>query len=424
VGRVSRVSSPTGVRDPLDVARIKADFPILERTVNGRRLVYLDSASSSQKPQAVLDAMDHHQRHHYANVHRGVYTISEESTAAYEGARRKMARFLNARSTSEIVFTKNITEAVNLVAYSWARANLREGDAVVITQMEHHANVVPWHILAAERGIELRWIPLTPDYRLDLSDLDRLLDGAKLLAVSAMSNVLGTINAIRPLADAAHAAGAHVLVDAAQAVPHLPVDVQEWGADFVGFTGHKMLGPTGIGGLWARAELLDAMPPFLGGGEMISDVRFDGFTPNEVPWKFEAGTMPFVEASGLGAAVDYLEAVGMDAVREHEKALTAYALRVLDERFEDRMTVNGHRDVETRGGAISFVFEGIHAHDISQVLDEDGVCVRASHHCAKPLMRVLGVPATTRASFYLYNDEADADALVDALARAEKFFAI
>ena len=419
------MSEPAGaVATPFDTASVQRDFPILERDVHGKRLVYLDSASSSQKPRAVLDAMEHHALHHYANVHRGVYAISEESTAAYEGARKKVARFLGARSWREIVFTKNVTEAINLVAYSWARANLREGDAVVVTEMEHHANIVPWHIVAAERGVELRWLPITDDYRLDTGPLAELLDGAKLLAVSAMSNVLGTLNEIRPLADAAHAAGARILVDAAQAVPHMPVDVQGWDADFVGFTGHKMLGPTGIGGLWAREELLDAMPPFLGGGEMISDVRVDGFTPNELPWKFEAGTMPFVEASGLAAAIDYLDALGMDAVREHEKVLTGYTLEALAERFGDHLTIYGPRDVEARGGAISFLFDGIHAHDISQVLDEDAVCVRAGHHCAKPLMRVLGVPATTRASFYVYNDEADADALVESLATAEKFFAV
>ena len=417
------MTAPT-VRDPLDVARIQADFPILRRTVHGKRLVYLDSANSSQKPQSVLDAMDRHYREYYANIHRGVYTISEESTAAYTGAHEKVARFISARSMREIVFTKNITEAINLVAHSWARANLRAGDPIVLTDMEHHANVVPWHILAAERGIELRWVPLTDDYHLDLTHLDQLLDGAKLLAVSGMSNVLGTINDIARLTEAAHAAGARVLVDAAQAVPHLPVDVQSWGADFVGFTGHKMLGPSGIGGLWAPEEVLDAMPPFLGGGEMISDVSREGFTPNELPWKFEAGTMPIVEATGLAAAIDYLEALGMDAVRLHEKQLTAYALQALDERFGDRLTIYGPRDVETRGGTLSFLLDGIHAHDVSQVLDEDGVCVRAGHHCAKPLMRVLGVPATTRASFYVYNDEADVDALVDALVTAEKFFAI
>ena len=408
----------------LDVARIQADFPILKRQVHGKRLVYLDSASSSQKPIQVLDAMDRVYRESYANVHRGVYTIAEETTAAYEGARAKVARLLGAGSPDEVVFTKNVTEAINLVAYTWARVNLREGDAILITEMEHHANVVPWHMLAAERGVELRWIPLTDDYHLDLTNLEQLLDGAKLLSVSAASNVLGTINDIRPLTDAAHAAGALVLVDAAQAVPHFPVDVAAWDADFVGFTGHKMLGPSGIGGLWARRELLDAMPPFLGGGEMIRDVTKDGFTTNDIPWKFEAGTMPITEAVGLGAAVDYLEALGLDAVRAHEKTLTAYTLDRLEERFGDRLTIYGPRDVETRGGAVSFLFDGIHAHDISQVVDEEGICVRAGHHCAKPLMRVLGVPATTRASFYVYNDEADVDALVEALVKAEQFFAI
>jgi cysteine desulfurase/selenocysteine lyase len=414
----------SAVSTPLDVASIKADFPILKRQVHGKRLVYLDSASSSQKPVQVLDAMDEQYRNYYANIHRGVYTIAEESTAAYEAARTKVASFVNAHHAHEIVYVRNATEAINLVAYSWARATLREGDPIVLTHMEHHANVVPWHILAAERGVELRWIPLTADYRLDLTGLDRLLDGAKLLAVSAMSNVLGTINDIRPLADAAHAAGARVLVDACQAVPHLPVDVQAWDADFVAFSSHKMCGPTGIGALWSRRELLEAMPPFLGGGEMISNVTIDGFTPNEVPWKFEAGTMPIAEATGFGVAVDYVTGLGMDAIRAHEVALTGYTLAALDRRFGDNLTIYGPLDTSVRGGAISFLFEGIHAHDISQVVDEEAVCVRAGHHCAKPLMRVLGVPATTRASFYVYNDEADADALIDALARAEQFFAI
>jgi len=408
----------------LDVDRIKGDFPILSRTVNGKRLVYLDSASSSQKPARVLDAMDEHYRTYYANIHRGVYTIAEESTAAYELARAKTGRFLGAASPSEVVFTKNITEAINLFAHSWGRTNLREGDAVVVTEMEHHANVVPWHILAAERGIELRWVPIDDDYRLDLTELDRLLDGAKLFAFTAVSNVLGTVNDVRALADAAHAAGATVLVDAAQAAPHGAVDVQQWDADFVGFTGHKMLGPSGIGGFWARPELLEAMPPFLGGGEMILDVRKDGYVPNEVPWKFEAGTMPIAEATGLAAAIDYLTEIGMDAVHEHERALTDYALRALADRFGSRITVHGPADTTMRAGIIAFAFEGIHAHDISQVLDEDAVCVRASHHCAKPLMRVLGVAANTRASFYVYNDESDVDALVDALVKAEKFFAV
>jgi cysteine desulfurase/selenocysteine lyase len=407
----------------LDVARLKQDFPIFEREVNGKRLVYLDSASSSQKPNAVLDAMDDCYRRYYANIHRGVYSIAEEATAAFEDARRNVARFINARRSEEVVFTRNATEAINLVAYTWARANLRAGDVIVLSHMEHHANVVPWHMLAAERGVELRWIPLTDDFRLDLSNLDELVDGAKLLAISAMSNVLGTINEIRPLADAAHAAGARVLVDACQFVPHVATDVQAWDADFIAFSAHKLLGPSGIGALWARYELLEEMPPFLGGGEMIRDVQLDGFTTNDVPWKFEAGTQAIVEAVGFGAAVEYLSELGMDAVRAHEMLLTRYALDALRERFPDSLTIYGPTDVNVRGGAVSFLFDGIHAHDISQVLDEDAVCVRAGHHCAKPLMRQLGVPATSRASFYVYNDEADVDVLVEALAKAQKFFA-
>jgi cysteine desulfurase/selenocysteine lyase len=402
----------------LDVAKIKLDFPILERKVHDKRLVYLDSASSSEKPTAVLDAMDHLYRTSYANVHRGVYTIADESTRAYEGARAKVARFVNARATEEIVFVRNATEAINLVAYTWGRQNLHEGDVVVLSEMEHHANVVPWLMLAEERGVELRWIPLTADFRLDLTSIGELLRGAKLLAITAMSNVLGTINDVGPLVR-----GALALVDASQAAPHMPVDVHDWDADFVAITAHKLLGPSGIGALWARRELLESMPPFLGGGEMIRDVRKDGFTTNDVPWKFEAGTPAIAEAIGFGAAIDYLEALGMDNVRAHEVELTQYALDALEDRLGDQLTIYGPHDVAVRGGAISFLFEGIHAHDISQVLDEDAVCVRAGHHCAKPLMRVLGVPATTRASFYVYNDEADADALIDALARAEKFFA-
>src|SRR6476620_4447525 len=289
----------------LDVAAIQRDFPLLEREVNGKRVTYLDSASSAQKPVVVLDAMDHCYRHYYANIHRGVYSIAEESTAAYELARRKVAGFVNAPSASEIVFTRNATESINLVAYTWARANLREGDAVVLSHMEHHANVVPWHMLAAERGIELRWIPMTDDYRLDLTNLDELLDGARLLAITAMSNVLGTINEIRPLADAAHAHDALVLVDACQFVPHVATDVAAWDADFVAFSAHKMCGPSGIGALWARAALLEEMPPFLGGGEMIRDVRLDGFTTNDVPWTLQAGTPAIAESVGWGAAVDY-----------------------------------------------------------------------------------------------------------------------
>ena len=410
--------------DPLDVAAIQRDFPILERKVHDKRLVYLDSASSSQKPRAVLDAMTEYYETTHANVHRGVYAIAEEATARMEGARAKVAGFIGAPSPTEVVFTKNFTEGFNLLARSWGGANLGPGDAVVLSLMEHHSNIVPWQILAAEKGFELRWIPVTDDGQLDLADLDRLLDGAKLLSVTAMSNVLGTINPIRHLADAAHAAGALVAVDACQYVPHLPTALGELDADFLAFSSHKMLGPTGIGVLWGRAELLDAMPAFLGGGEMIRDVRLDGFTPNELPWKFEAGTPPIAEAIGLGAAVDYLENIGMEAVREHEVALTAYAQRSLTERFGDQLTLHGPSEPAARGGVLSFVLGDIHAHDISQVLDQEGVCVRAGHHCAKPLMRELGVGATARASLYVYNDEDDVDALGDALDAASDFFAL
>lgn len=408
----------------LDVERIRKDFPFVEREVHGTRVVYLDSAASAQKPEVVLDAMDSLYRSHYANVHRGVYTMSEESTAAYEGARARVARFIGASSERELVFVRNATEAINLVAHSWARTHLTEGDVVVLTEMEHHANVVPWHILAAERGIELRWIPLTPGYELDLSGLDELLRGAKLLAVTAMSNVLGTLNDIPPLVEAAHAAGARVVVDACQSVPHLPTDVAAWGADFVAFSAHKMLGPTGIGGLWAPESLLDAMPPFLGGGDMITDVSFEGFTPNELPWKFEAGTPAIAEAVGWGAAVDYLATLGMDAVRAHERELTGYMLDALAAGLGDRIRVFGPTDLDRRGGAVSFELRDVHPHDVAQVLDEAGVCVRAGHHCAKPLMRRLGVTATARASSYVYNDEADVDALVAALDRAHRFFGL
>jgi len=408
----------------VDVAAVKKDFPIFDRVVHGHRLVYLDSASSSQKPRAVLDAMDRLYETSYANTHRGVYELGQESTALYEGAREKVQRFINAPSTREVLFTKNVTEAINLVAYSWGRANLGEGDAVLLTEMEHHANLVPWLVLREERGVELRFLPIDDDYQLDLTDLDRLIDGVKLVGVAGISNVLGTLNPLRQLADAAHAAGALFLVDGAQYAPHVRTDVVELGCDFFGFTGHKMLGPTGIGVLWGREELLDDMPAFLTGGEMIRDVRLDGWTPNELPWKFEAGTQPIAEAVGLGAAIDYLENVGLDAVREHEVSLTAYALRALTERHGDKLTIFGPSEPAARGGVISFSYEGVHPHDVSQVLDEAGVCVRAGHHCAKPLMRRLGVGATARASLYIYNDEADVDVLNEALDEADRLFAI
>ncbi|MFP3899639.1 MAG: SufS family cysteine desulfurase [Acidimicrobiia bacterium] len=407
----------------LDVAKVRKDFPILERRVRGERLVYLDSANTSQKPRAVLDAMDAYYERSNANVHRGTYLIAEEATAAMEGARSRVASFVGAGSPREIVFTKNATEALNLVAKAWGRSHLRPGDPVVITELEHHANIVPWHQLVEELGIELRWIPLADDGHLDLTDLDRLVDGARVVSFAATSNVLGTLLPVERLVAAAHGAGAIAVVDASQHVPHLPTDVGAWGADFVAFTAHKMCGPTGIGVLWGTESILDATPPFLTGGEMILNVTKEGFTPNELPWKFEAGTPPIAEAVGLGAAVDYLSGLGMDAVREHEVSLTGYALRSLGERFGDELRIYGPSEPAARGGVLSFSYQDVHPHDLTQVFDEHGVCVRAGHHCAKPLMRELGVSATARASLYVYNDTDDVDALADAIAAARDFFA-
>ncbi|MGI8758729.1 MAG: SufS family cysteine desulfurase [Acidimicrobiales bacterium] len=408
--------------DVLDVHRARKDFPVFERP-RDRPLVYLDSAASSQKPRAVLDAMTDYYETTHANVHRGVYAMAEEATARYEAARSKVARFIGATPRS-VLFSKNATESLNLVASAWGRANLRRGDAVVLTEMEHHANLVPWLILAEQLGLELRYLGVTDDGLLDTSDLETKLDGARLIGITAMSNVLGTLTPVRAIADTAHAAGAVVVVDASQYVPHLVTDVGALGADFLAFTGHKMLGPTGIGALWGREELLEAMPPFLGGGEMISDVRLDGFTTNELPWKFEAGTPPIAEAIGLGAAVDELQRYGMEAIRAHEMALTSYALGTLQDRYGADLVIHGPLDAAARGGVVSFTFKDIHPHDVSQVLDQSGVCVRAGHHCAKPLMRRLGVGATTRASFYLYNDEADVDALADALDSCSDLFCL
>ena len=408
--------------DALDVERIKKDFPIFERVVRGRPLVYLDSANTSQKPRAVLEAIDRFYEQSNANVHRGTYLIAEEATAALEGARAKVARFIGARADREVVFTKNATEALNLVAKAWGRAHLRAGDPVVITELEHHANIVPWHQLRSEIGIELRWIPVGPDGHLDLTDLDRLVDGARVVSFAAMSNVLGTINPVERLVQVAHDAGAIAVVDASQYVPHLPTDVRAWGADFAAFTGHKMLGPTGIGVLWGTEAILDDTPPFLTGGEMILNVTKEGFIPNELPWKFEAGTPPIAEAVGLGAAVDYLNGLGMEAIRTHEVALTGYALRSLTERFGGDLVIHGPSEPAERGGVMSFTYRDLHPHDLTQVFDERGVCVRAGHHCAKPLMKELGVAATARASLYVYNDESDVDALGDAIVAAADFF--
>ena len=407
----------------LDVAALKAEFPLLQREVYGRPIVYLDSGATSQKPQSVLDAMDRYYAEINANVHRGAYHIAERSTTAMEGARGALAHFLGASSAEEVVFTKNATEAINLVAHSWGRTNLAEGDAVLLTMLEHHANIVPWQQLAAERGVEVRWIPVDADGRLDLSDLDALLDGVRLLAITAASNVTGTLPPVRRLADAAHSVGASVLVDASQWTPHQPTDVSNWDADFVAVTGHKMCGPTGVGALWGRGELLDAMPPFLGGGSMIQNVTLKGFTPANVPTRFEAGTQPIAEIVGWHAAIDFLGDLGMEAVAAHERDLTAYALSTLTERFGDDLVIHGPDIVDERGGILSLAYRDVHPHDLSQVLDQHAVCVRAGHHCAKPLMEVLGVKATARASLYLYNDETDVDALADALADAGDFFA-
>jgi cysteine desulfurase/selenocysteine lyase len=416
------VSTPIETATPLDAATVRKQFPVLTRTIDGAPIHYLDSANSSQKPHVVIDAMTEFTETAYAPINRSAYRLAAEATDAYEGARAKVAAFVNAPAADEIVFTKNATEALNLVAQAWGRANLAAGDVVVLTHMEHHANIVPWHVLAAERGIEIRWIPLTPDGRLELRELDRLVDGAKVVSIAAMSNVLGTLNPVADVTAAAHAVGALAVVDACQYVPHNVTDVQAWGADFAAFSSHKMCGPSGIGALWGKAELLDATPPFLGGGNMISDVRLDGFTPAPVPAKFEAGTMPIVEAIGFGAAVDFLEGLGMDAVRRHEMELTAYALETLTARFGDDITIHGPDDLMVRGGVLSFTFRDVHPHDISQVLDQHNVCIRAGHHCAKPLMRELGVAATARASVYLYNDRDDVDALAEALDGASDIF--
>jgi cysteine desulfurase/selenocysteine lyase len=405
-----------------DLDTVRKEFPILARQIDGKPLVYLDSGNTSQKPRQVIHAMSEFLEQSYAPINRSSYRLAGEATEAYEGGRRAVARLINAPSVDEVIFTKNATESMNLIASAWGRANLREGDAVVLTHMEHHANIVPWQMLRDELGIDIRWIPLTPDGQLDLTDLDNLLDGAKALSFTAMSNVLGTIPPTAELCRAAHAAGALAIVDACQYVPHNVTDVQAWDADLVAFSSHKMCGPSGIGMLWGRMELLDAMPPFLGGGNMIDTVTLDGYTTAPVPAKYEAGTPPIVEAVGLHAAVEFLENIGMNEIRQHEIDITQYALDTLDDRFGDDITIYGPTDTAVRGGVLSFAFRDLHPHDVSQILDERNVCVRAGHHCAKPLMQVLGVQSTTRASFYLYNGHDDVDALADALDSATDIF--
>ena len=402
---------------------VRDDFPILSRTIHDRPLVYLDSAASTQKPVQVLDAMDDLYRNHYANVHRGAYTLSEESTAAYEGARATAARFIHAGSAREIVFVRGATSGLNAVAYGWGLNHLKAGDKILLTLMEHHANVVPWQLLTRYTGAKLVYAPFTEDYRLDVDALARLLDDSvKVVALTGMSNVLGTMPPVAEIAALAHERGAIVIVDAAQLVPHTPVDVQTLGADFVVFSGHKMLGPTGIGVLWGRMDRFEEMEPLEGGGEMIDDVQLESSTWAPIPHRFEAGTPPFVEAVGLAAAMDYLDAIGMETVAAHDEELTAYALARLAE--IGGLRIFGPTDTKQRGGVVSFTMEGIHPHDIATILDGDGIAIRAGHHCARPLARALGAPATARASFYVYNRPGDVDSLVDGLHRAKEIFGV
>ncbi len=401
--------------------RVRADFPILSRTVHGKPLVYLDSAATSQKPRRVIDALVRYYTTYNANVHRGIYEMAEEATARYEESRAKVAAFIGARRPEEVVFTRSTTEAINLVAYAWGRATIRAGDEIVLTEMEHHSNLVPWQLLAAEKGATLRFIPFDGQGVLQLDAYERLLSNrTKLVALAHQSNVLGTINPVKEIAARAHAVGAKVLVDGAQSAPHMPVSVADLDVDFFACSGHKMCGPTGAGALWARYEILDAMPPFHGGGEMIMLVQLETSTYKDPPHKFEAGTPNIGDCIVWGEAVDYLREIGMDAIRAHERQLTAYALRQLADM--PGVTVFGPPDLDRRGGAVAFAMEGVHPHDVAQVLDQEGIAVRAGHHCAQPLHRRLGVAATTRASLYLYNTESDLDALVRGLGVVRTLF--
>lgn len=406
-----------------DPAAIRDDFPILSREMNGHPLVYLDSASTTQKPQTVLDAVDEYYRLHNANVHRGAYTIAEEATSLYEGARARIAGFINAASSSEVVFTRGTTSGINAIAYGWGLYELKPGDKILLTTMEHHANVVPWQLITRHTGAELVYLPMTPDFLIDTSALDTVLDDrVKVIGFTGMSNVLGSIGPIDTLVDAAHSVDAITVVDGAQLVPHMATDVQALGIDFLAFGAHKMLGPTGVGALWGRRELLEAMEPAEGGGEMIRDVTLHSSTWADIPHKFEAGTPPIAQAVGFGAAIDYLTGLGMDAVREHEIEITRYALDALGEVPD--LTVYGPADVALRGGTVSFTLADIHPHDLATILDQQGVAVRAGHHCAKPLMTILDVPATARASFYVYNTTAEVDRLVEALHAARRIFGV
>lgn len=402
------------------IAGIRADFPILAQQIHGHPLAYLDNTASSQKPVQVIEAMDRYYRQQNANVHRGVHTLSETATAAYENARLRTARFINAANPKQLIFTRNTTESLNLVAYSWGRANLKPGDEVLITEMEHHSNIVPWQLICGITGATLRYVPITPGGELDEEALAGLLnERTKVFAFTAMSNVLGTINPVAELVARAHAVGAIAVVDAAQSVPHLPTDVQALDVDFLAFSSHKMLGPTGIGVLYGRRALLEAMPPFMGGGDMIREVKMSGSRWNELPYKFEAGTPAIAEAIGLGAAVDYLNELGMGWVAAHEREITAYAWARLSEVEGLRILGPGP---ERRGGLLAFVLGDIHPHDVAAILDLDGIAVRAGHHCAQPIHDHFGLPASTRASFYIYNTPAEVDRLVVALYKAKALF--
>jgi len=405
----------------LDVNTIRRDFPILERLVNGKPLVYLDSAATSQKPQVVLDAIEDYYQRFNANIHRGIYTIAEEATAAYELSRRKVAQFINARETAEVIFTRNTTEAINLLAYTWGRNNVGPDDEIVLTEMEHHSNLIPWILLREQTGVTLKHIPFDDHGLLDMDAARQMITPrTKLLSMVHASNVLGTVNPVAELADLAHEQGALVLVDGAQSVPHFGVDVQKLHCDFLAFSAHKMLGPTGVGALWGRRELLESLPPFLGGGEMISQVYLDHATYNEIPWKYEAGTPNIADAIAWGSAIDYLTDVGMTAIREHEIELTEYALERLSE--ETDVKLYGPMDARVRGGVVAFNLGEVHSHDVAAVLDADGIAIRVGHHCCQPLMRKLDIAGTGRASFYLYNNEEDVDKLVDGLVKVREIF--
>jgi len=405
----------------LDATAIRRDFPIFERVVNGKPLVYLDSAATSQKPQVVLDALEDYYSRYNANIHRGIYTIAEEATAAYEASRRKVAQFIGATETAELVFTRNTTEAINLVAYTWGRKNVGPGDEIVLTEMEHHSNLVPWILLQEQTGVTLKHIPFGDDGLLDMDAARRMITPrTKLVSVVHASNVLGTINPVAELADLAHEQGALMFVDGAQSVPHFEVKVADLRCDFLAFSAHKMLGPTGVGALWGRRELLEAMPPFLGGGEMIAQVFLDHATYNELPWKYEAGTQNIADAIAWESAIDYLEGVGMSAIRAHDIELTEYALERLSE--ETDVTLYGPRDARARGGVVAFNVGDVHSHDVAAVLDAEAIAIRVGHHCCQPIMRRLDVAGTARASFYLYNTREDVDKLVNGLTRVRELF--